>query len=176
MPNTSAPTTLTAGDHYTWTETSTTAGERWEYVFAGEDGHRLAIKGSFSAPTWTFAITMADSSSLKQGVYSITRLVYADGERTTTRKTATLKVYPDPATEKEPSHSEKMVKAIRASLEGAAPEFLEGHSVNGISITKMSISERQQLLRNYEARLARERDRERVARGQSSNREILIQF
>jgi len=173
---TAPPTTITAGDNASWDEASTVADERWEYVLTSADGHKLTVTGTYAANNHSFAITTAQSGSLVPGRYDVQRLVYADGTRTTSRKTNTLHVYPNPATDREPSHNAKMVAAIRESLEGGAPEFLEAHSVNGISITKMSVDDKERLLARYEARLARERDRERVARGAPSRREIQIEF
>jgi len=176
MPNSVPPTTLTAGDDYTWIEDSTVSGERWEYIFTGDDGHKVAVTGTYAANAHTFIITTAISGSFRSGVFTIDKLVYADGERTTTRKNGTLTVYPDPAIIAEPTHNEKMVAALRQSLEGGAPEFLESHSVNGISVNRLPHLEKLAMLRRYEARLAREMDRRRVAQGKPSRREILIEF
>lgn len=176
MANKTPPTTLTAGDHYTWTEDSTVAGERWEYIFSGDRSHKVTVTGEYAANVHTFTITPAISARFGAGIFTITKLVYADGERTTTRKTATLQVYPDPAATHEPSHNEKMVAALKESLEGGAPDFLESHSVNGISVNRLPHLEKLAMLRRYEARLAREIDRARVADGKPSRREILIKF
>jgi len=176
MPNSVPPTTLTAGDHYTWSEESTVADERWEYIFTGDDGRKVSVTGTYAANAHTFAITPALSGSFGSGIFTIDKLVYADGERTTTRKIAVLTVYPDPAVTAEPTHNEKMVAALRKSLEGGAPEFLESHSVNGISVNRLPHLEKLAMLRRYEARLAREQDRRRVAQGKPSRREILIEF
>lgn len=175
MANKTPPTTLTAGDHYTWSEASTVAGERWEYIFADRD-KKVSVVADYAANVHTFTITPAISARFHAGTYAVTKLIYADGERTTTRKTATLEVYPDPAAVREPSHNEKMVAALKESLEGGAPDFLESHSVNGISVNRLPHIEKLAMLRRYEARLAREIDRRRIADGKPSRREILIKF
>lgn len=135
---------------------------------------------SLSDSTLTVAMTAAETAELEAGDYRVVLVIEEDGNRESAIAKSHFVVKPDPLESEDVSFNQRMVDALKASVEGRVDEksgrMLESHTINGQSIAKMPLAEQQKMLERYEARLRIEVDRARIAAGGTSRRTLYPDF
>jgi len=153
------PGSLTAGDSYRWKETPVDMGDitSLSYVFRSiEDGDvSFAVTGVDNSDHFTLEIDGADTDSLSASDFSITQVaIYSWGRES--KESGVLTLLPNPTTAPSESFSARMVKLLEAHIEGRLPEGLESHTIGGVPVSKISLTDAQQLLSEYRSKLAYE--------------------
>jgi len=187
---TSPPDVIYAGDRTAWREridaTALGLGSDWNVSYAIADdsqGTRYIITGSLvsgETDLYEFAITSSQSIQYSPGEYRYLRIIQDGDERTVDPRKKTVEIRPDPEGDNVPSFDQQMVNALKASLLGRATSedqaFLENASVNGDSIGLLTMPEMQQMLREYERRVAAANAKGRANAGKKSRRNIVFRF
>lgn len=118
---------------------------------------------------WAFEFSSAETSLLTTGEKRLVLTHTSCGNRTTVGQ-CMIDVQPDPLKEGCGSFNERMVKLLREAIEGRMPNQLEGHTINGESISLMTANDLQRLLEKYERRIRIDQDNARVRAGKPSRR------
>jgi hypothetical protein len=157
--------------------------------YAGDTVIVSSSGGDFPAPTWTrtltfqgptpftvdaaadgedhlFTIASATTTAVEGGVYGWTEIAESDGQRATV-DTGTVWIKPDP-TVSVTSWARTCLTLLRAHIQGRLPAGLTSHTINGSSISKMSIPEAMKLESAFAARVAAE-DAAKLTEGNDGN-------
>lgn len=187
---TSPPTVLYCGDQTAWRETiDETAlglGSGWTVQYAISDdaqGTKYRVTGALvsgETDLYEFAITPTVSMQWEPGKYRYLRIIQDGTERTVDPRRGIVEIRPDPEGDNCPSFDQQMVKALKAALLGRATSeeqsFLESASVNGDSISLLTLPEMQSLLHTYERRVAKAIAIGRAQAGKKSRRNLVFRF
>lgn len=155
----SPPSRLVAGDPYIWTLTPASfpdvVGAKFSIKSKTDPGLALIVVGTDEGDKYQFELTGSHTEDLPPGEYVFTEMVvYSWGRDTGQGTFCTVTANPERDIEK--SHNARMVDLLRAHIEGRMPEGIESTTVGNVPISKITISEATQLLRDYEARLREE--------------------
>ena len=177
----SVPLRLVSSDYATWAESPdipdwATAAAAVKYAFVRTGERAVEVAATFDGATITAELSAADTAQLAPGTWRLVRIFSEGGKRRSSTARERLAVDPDPLAKTGASFNERMVEALRASLEGRASALLESHTINGQSISKMPVSEQADLLERFEARLRRENERLAIERGDTARTVIYPNF
>ena len=155
----SPPTRLVAGDGYIWTSTPASFGDvvgiKYSIKNSSDPGLAMLVVGTDEGDRFQFDLTGSHTEDLPPGQYVFTEIVaYSWGRDTGTG--VFCEIVSNPERDVEKSHNRKMVDLLRAHIEGRMPEGIESTTVGNVPISKITIPEATQLLRDYEARLREE--------------------
>lgn len=176
-----APSEAAQGDAIRWREAAPDDADELKsakYVFQNHaTGDRFeAVGSSESSTAWIYSFTGADTTGISPGKYDGTLVLEYDYGRETKRNVYRLELTPDPTAEPQETHNAKMVRLLQAHVEGRATDGIESHTVGGVPITKLPLDSAAALLREYEGRLAQERQKAAIAAGRKPGNRILIEF
>lgn len=162
----SLPTTITAGDTFSYVVTSAT--------YTNSDGYTVYLKlrgaGSIdltgTATTdseFTITETAANTANWTAGFYKY--VIYAsDGTNEYTLDTGTtevtLRADLDPTTDIR-SHAQKVLDAIEAVIEGRASTDQQSYTINGRSLTRMTVDDLLKFRRLYKQEVKKEQGKYR---------------
>lgn len=122
-------------------------------------------------------IPSSETEEYVAGEYVITGVV-SDGTDRFTVYSSRIKINQNPASVTQPyearSYNEQLLDAIREVLKGASD--ITGFSVNGKSITTMSMVDLLEAEQLISTRVANEKAQEKINAGQSSGRNLLTRF
>lgn len=152
----------------TWTLTYTLVSSAASYdVTATDNGDGSHLFSANSSVTTTWA----------EGHYSFF-ISASDGADRYTVAQGSIDVLPNPESGAyDPrSHAKKVLDSLDALLEGKATKDQESYSINGRSISRMSIEDLIMWRDRYKALYAQEQQAERVAAGLGSSRKIKVRF
>jgi len=157
----SPPTKLHCGDTYQWTDTPDSIGDVTGYtvVFRSIDDTSIAftVAGSDQSTHYLFALAGATTAPLPSGEYTITRLVtYSWGRET--ESAGLCQFLPNPGLTEPKTFNERIVELLEQHLEGRLPEGLESHTIGGVPINKIPLTEANGLLSEYRQRVHFERN------------------
>jgi len=186
----SRPAKIYAGDHLAFRETINAdalgLGASWTVKYAllnDATGERHVLTGALvsnETDIYEFSVTAADSMTWSVGSYRYLRIITDGTERMVDANRGLVQVFPDPEGDDAQSFDQKMVTALRAALLGRATDseqaFLEAATVNGESVSLLTLPELQTLLREYERRVAKGIAKARVEAGKKSRRNIVFRF
>lgn len=179
------PSELTRADSLDFTvslslPTWATSAARVSLVWNWPGRDPVSVAATLSGTTAAVSMSAADTAQLDPGEWRVLSVVEEDGKRETAVVKDRFQVKPNPLEAEEESFTQRMVNALKASIEGRVDErggrMLESHTINGQAISKMPLAEQQKLLERYEARLRREVDRARIAAGGTSRRTLYPDF
>lgn len=187
---TSPPDFIYCGDKTAWREridaVSLGLGPDWTVKYSiinDSEGTRYIVDGALvsgETDIYEFAILANESLQWEPGHYRYVRIIADGDERTVDPKKKTVQILPDPEGDACPSFDQQMVRALKNSLLGRATAedqaFLENASVNGDSISLLTMPEMQQMLREYERRVAKANAKGRALAGKKSRRNLIFRF
>lgn len=180
---TSEPLELVVGDLWQWKRSDLgadypPADYTLTYV-ARLEGHTIDRTLTASASGSDFLISETPTEAWADGRYQWTAFI------TRTSDSARVKidqgyfiVKPDPAdANADPrSHAAKTLAAIQAVIEGRATKDIASYSINGRSLSKMSIDELMTFRRTYQKMVNAEKRAEAAKNGKSSTNYRVVRF
>lgn len=152
------PATLVAGDGWAWLDVAAFASHppsEWSlrYVLrplAG--GASVEIDASAGADAYELRFSSAQSAAVPPGQFTWIALAFhaASGDRATVA-TGRVEILPDPAasTGDQRSSAERILDAIKATLEGRVTKDAESYSIEGRSISRTPIADLLRLREVY---------------------------
>lgn len=181
------PSTITAGDKVTWTETLTDyPATSWSLAveLRSKDRPPVTIAATPSGADFSITILPATSALWKSGIYSWQAYVYTGTPPNFTDKRTiergTIEILPNltifSASDDPRSHVKKVLDALEAVIEGKASSDQLSYSIAGRSISKMSPTEILQWRDLYKAEYRNELNAENIAKGVSSSKRIGVRF
>jgi hypothetical protein len=163
------PTRLNAGDTYTWTEAAGTATSI-AYFYINDGGDTVfTVEATIASGTASFSLDGTVTEGEKPGVYTQYKATTTSGARVTTHE-GELVVAPNVDGSSAKTHAQTVVPLLEAHIEGRVVQGLESHTIDGQTITKMSIEHARNLLRKYKAEMKAEQD---LFRGNAGNGNII---
>ena len=183
---TTEPETIIAGDRLIFLRTDLNADYansahtlKYSARLEGTGSTEIEITASASGDDYLIEVASATTANYAAGTYRwqmyITR--NSDSQRLTL-DTGTWEVVPnrDAATTDPRSHARIMVEKIESVLEGRADGDVSSYSINGRSLTKLTIAELMEWRDRYRAEYLREVRRERGKNGIASGATVLARF
>jgi len=148
-----------AGDVYLWHSTPEHVADVTSYNItfrSVEDSDvSFTVTGSDQTTYFRFEIASSDTANLSAGKFKATEIItYTWGRESL--EVGTLDLLPNPEQDPDKGFNQRMVNLLRAHLEGRAPDGIESHTIGGVPINKIPLSEAHGLLVKYEARLKQE--------------------
>jgi hypothetical protein len=174
---TETPSSITAGNSVSWllTFSDYPASAGWVLGFYLVNSARaFNFTASSSDDSYLVDLTATATALYVAGDYKYTALVSLGTERYTV-ETGSITILPNPSTlvtYDGRSQAEKIVYYLKASFETNAPKIVLNYTIGGRRMENIPVSERLELLRFWEARLASEQSQET---GKKSNK-VLVRF
>jgi len=160
------PSSLVAGDAYLWQDIPEDIALVSAYVvyFRSVDDSDVSfsVTGSDQTTYFEFTLSGVTTENLNAGDYVTTKAItYSWGRETSAAGKLVLSANPlgNPAKK----FNQRIVELLESHLEGRLPEGLESHTIGGVPISKIPLSEADLLLQKYKA-LAKREQREQFAK------------
>lgn len=168
---TGEPSTVTAGNTWTWTKTfsdyaPSESGGTWALSYAINGVGKLTWDAAWvsdDGQAWTVTIPAARTAGLPAGRYQWAAIVTGgggyDGERYTPAS-GILTIQPNPETAAQgdlQTHAEKALAAVEAVLEGRITADVQAYAIGGRSVTSIPVLELRKLRAQYRDEVWRER-------------------
>lgn len=126
----------------------------WTYKLAFQGPEAFTVTATADGEDHLFTLASATTSTKTGGVYGWTMIAESEGERATI-DSGTTWMKPDP-TVSVTTWAKQCLTLLRAHISGRLPSGLTSHTINGTSISKMSLPEAVKLEAHYAARVAAE--------------------
>lgn len=175
------PTTLTAGDTWTWERTlADYPAPTWvlSYRLLSQAGE-IAISASADGSDHLVSVAKATTAAYKAGLYKWFASV-TDGTSRYQVGAGLVTVLPDPAAAGagfDPrSHARRVLEAIEAVIEGRATKDQEEYSIGSRSLKRTPIAELLELRDRYRAEVRGEELAEGIANGQAAGQRLLARL
>ena len=155
----SPPLVHTAGDVYEWHTTPDEIDDVTAYQLTfrsvADTDVTFSVTGSDQTTYYQFQLSSSTTQYLPAGEYKVTEVItYTWGRES--EENGTLQLLPNPELDPDKSFNQRMVNLLKAHLEGRAPDGIESHTIGGVPINKIPLTEAHSLLVKYEARLKQE--------------------
>lgn len=180
------PETIIAGDFLTWRRADLNADYAndtytlsYKARLEGAGSTVITITAAASGTDYLVSETSATTASYTVGVYHWQAYITRDSDSArTTVDSGTFEVKPNrsAATTDPRTHAKTMVDKIESILESRADADVANYTINGRSLTKLSIDELLKWRSHYKAELLAEKQEERLANGDGSGRLIKVSF
>lgn len=171
------PTTITAGDSATWTQSVSdfpaTDGYTLTYALQGPGQYTFAATAIGS--DYSITISPEITVTWTPGTYVWTAFVSKTGERRTVGHGALI-VLPNPITTLAKSHAQTALELINAALIGRIPRGLENTNIDGQELSRIPLMQLHSLRDKYRREVIMEQSAARSAAGISPRRTIGIRF
>ena len=183
---TTEPATVIAGDRLIWKRSdlhndyaNTAHTLKYSACLEAAGSTEIEITASASGTDYLVEVASATTASYTVGTYHwqayITRT--SDSQRLTLdRGTFEVIANRDAATTDPRSHAAIMVDKIESLLEGRADADVSSYSIQGRSLTQLSIDELTTWRDRYRAELVREKRKERALNGEGTGAIVKVQF
>ena len=153
------PLVHTAGDVYEWHTTPEDLNDVTSYKFtfrSVEDTDvAFSVSGNDQTTYYQFQLASGLTEHLPPGEYKVTEIItYTWGRESD--EDGRMELLPNPEVDPEKSFNQRMVDLLKSHLEGRAPDGIESHTIGGVPINKIPLTEAQSLLVKYEGRLKQE--------------------
>lgn len=149
------PTRLNAGDGITWTESTGTASAVVYYYQDSQGNNSFSVTATIAAGVGTFSLAGDDTEGESPGIYTVWRAKTEDGLRTSSH-CGQLIVAPNVDGSSPKTHAQTAVALLEAHVSGRLAAGLEGHTIDGQTIQKMSIPDARVMLLKYRRELEQE--------------------
>lgn len=177
------PKTIRAGDSISWTESGGDhPAPTWalKYYIRG-DGGKLDVTATASGSDHLVAITAANTTSLKPGIYGYQgRWEYGTNIVTPEDKVGMFEVLPNfaltPDGIDQRSHVRKVRDALQAVIEGRATKAQESIQIAGRALSYLKPAELRTEWLHYDRFVKDEERAEKMKKGMKSGKNILIRF
>lgn len=180
------PHELVVGDRWAWKRTDLGADYdpdsyalSYEAVRHGDDEATISITAGESGTDYVVEVASATTDDYQSGTYSWTAFITrsSDSERIRVDR-GTWLLRPDTADDAtDPrSFSQRVLDAIRATIEGRATQAHSSYSIEGRAVTRMTPEELERWRGIYEHRVAAERNTERMRAGKPGTNRIQAKF
>ena len=174
------PLSFSRGDTVKWTKTlSDFPASVWTltYEFRGASSHQVVA--SASDDDHAVSLTPAETGTWNPGAYWWE--AYADdGTDRHKAVSGTLEVTTDFATSDavadHRTHAAKVLDAIEATIEGRASRDQQAYSIAGRSLQLTPVADLLSLRDKYKVEVAAELAKEKVGRGESTSKQVLVRF
>lgn len=177
----SPPSSLVAGGVYHWRTTPDNIADVDSYVVyfrSVEDSDvSFSVTGSDETTYFEFQLSGATTSALDAGEFTVAKVItYTWGAETD--PAGSMVLLDNPANAPGKSYNQRMVELLESHLEGRLPEGLESHTVGGVPISKIPLTEAEALLTRYQHKVRAERNARRVREnpGLGSGNTVHIEF
>lgn len=175
---TAPPVFITAGTNERWTTTYSEHdpddGWRLDYyiLVEGADPVRIAATGA-SGGVWSAEITSNVSGRFPRGLETrwiarATNQGTTDTEGVEDIDEGTIIFRPNPAAKYEPTKAELRVQYLEENLTNESADPQESISIAGVDVTKLSLTEKFELLERFKGQVEDEKRRSRILAGGSN--------
>lgn len=176
------PEQLIAGDTWVWTRDLTdypASAYTGAWYLENKDGS-ITVAASASGDTHTATVAKATTAAYKAGEYRWSFVVTKISDSTRTKvESGWVSLLADPAISGKVdwrSHARKTLDAIEAVIEGRATTDQQAVTINGRSISRITIEELLRFRDYYKAEVFSEKAAESVAAGLGNPRRIFVRF
>ncbi len=173
------PQSINQGDSLDWVESESDypASDSWLIGYnLIKSGQRINFESTADGDDHSLDLTTTTTAAWAPGNYSFQRYAKNGTERITLTR-GTVEIKRDFLTEgDERNHAQICVDNIEAVLENRASLDQENYTINGRSLTRMSISDLLMLRDTYRAELARAKNAERISQGLGTKQIIRVRF
>lgn len=175
------PAKLVAGDTYHWTETPDQIAEvtSFDIVFRSiEDSDiEFTVTGSDETTNFLFELEGSKTANLDAGEYTVSKLItYSWGRES--ESALPCQISANPAADPSKSFNRRIVELLEQHIEGRLPEGLESHTIGGVPINKIPLTEAEDLLNRFRAKLRQEENNKRRLEnpGRGSGNTVHVHF
>lgn len=177
----SPPSLLTAGDVYHWKEVPANIADVSSFVITfrsiTNSANDFSVTGSDQTTYFLFQLAGTVTEDFDSSEFTISNLItYSWGRET--EQNGKLELLDNPSNDPAKSFNQRMVDLLEAHVEGRLPEGLESHTVGGVPIVKITITDANNLLSDYKNRLALEQKSKlrKANPGRASGNSIHLRF